>query len=173
MPLDIDNLQFNLIEGYDADLDVTLAEAIAALAAMIGRTLEYRGLDPRYSHSLPPEQVPLDTESGPAAVHLPSGARPVDIAVYDSCLVRLTYTVRSYYFIAPIQEDRAAAWGATEDWLIPILRAQFANQTLGGICERCVPTAAEWVGEMAYGESVYTGLVITSALYINYEWPQG
>jgi hypothetical protein len=30
---------------------------------------------------------------------------------------------------------------------------------------------AEWVGEMDYGSTTYTGLIITSHLWINYDVP--
>lgn len=168
-------LPYTLIEGYDATQDVPIAAALDHLAAMIGVVLAYRGLNPRYSHSLPPEQVPLDPDSGPVAVHL-AGAQPTTFTVYDSCIVEALYLVKSYYFITPLQDARADAWAKTMDWLVPICRAMFANQTLGGTVERIVPIDAQFVGEMEYGSldaqdpALFTGLVITSHLYINYEW---
>jgi hypothetical protein len=162
--------EWNRIEGYDRSADLELTDALALLANLIGVVLEYQGLQPAYSHSLPPEQVPLDQYSGPVAVHI-GGAAPIPIEVQDSCTIRLQYTVRSYYFVAPIQAERAAAWEDVQAWLLPILRAQLDNQSLGGYVERCLPVQAEWVGEMDYGSTTYTGLIITSHLWINYDVP--
>jgi hypothetical protein len=144
--------EWNRIEGYDRSADLELTDALALLANLIGVVLEYQGLQPQYSHSLPP-------------------APPIPIEVYDSCTVRLQYTVHSYYFVAPIQAERAAAWEDVQAWLLPILRAQLDNQSLGGYVERCLPVQAEWVGEMDYGSTTYTGLIITSHLWINYDVP--
>lgn len=140
----------------------------AALAAMIGTVLEPLGWDPRYSHSLPPEQLTVDPGC-PVAVHVGGSDVPIPIAFTDSCIVQVQYTIHSYYFITPLTAERAEAWPATQAWLLPILRAHFANLELGGLVEVCRPVQAQWIGEMPYGDVTYTGLLVTSQVVVNYQ----
>ncbi len=147
----------------DPALDAALRTAVEAFAAMIGEVLQPYGL--QESQPWGQEQITLDPLDGPIAVHV---LVPVENGVerLDECHKRVHARLRSWYFLAPVQSEHAPALANGTEWLLRILRAQWANLSLDGAAEVCDPLTWSPVGEAKWGDNWFVCLVVISDLSV-------
>ena len=164
-------MAYNLIDtAYAATVQTEPQALLDAVAATFLAVLGPRGL--QHSYSLPQEQVAPTETSGPWMQHFITGD-PIQIADLDGCMMEEVYTIESYLFVTPLQQTRAAAFGATWPWLRPMIWALSANRTLGGVVREIRPISVVARGSMSYGGGAWTGLILTSHLWLYYDVLQG